>query len=101
MLIQLLSDLHNEFLRNGDPNKSHQWFGTIPTTNADVIVLAGDIDIGTKGVEWAIRESQRLEKKIIYVLGNHEFYRQVYSDLLEKMAGLCENTNVYVLSGST
>lgn len=97
MKIQLLSDLHNEFLRNGRPNPDHKWTGVIPETEADIIVLAGDIDTGTKGVEWAIKESQRLAKNIIYVLGNHEFYGYEYSCLKEKITKQCEGTAVHCL----
>jgi hypothetical protein len=61
MKIQLLSDLHNEFLRNARTDPKHKWTGLIPETQADIIVLAGDIDTGTNGIEWAIKESQRLD----------------------------------------
>ena len=74
MKIQILSDLHNEFLRNGKKNPTRKWSAVIPETDADIIILAGDIDTGTKGAEWAILESERLGKPILYVLGNYEFY---------------------------
>ena len=44
MKIRVLSDLHLEF---------QQW--SPPKADADVIVLAGDIDVGIYGVEWARR----------------------------------------------
>jgi hypothetical protein len=44
MRIRVLSDLHLEF---------KDW--TPPKTDADVVVLAGDIHVGVKGVEWARR----------------------------------------------
>ena len=47
MKIQLLNDLHNEFLSNGNNNPGHKWPGFIPETDADIIILAGDIDTGT------------------------------------------------------
>lgn len=97
MKIQLLSDLHNEFLRRGKKVPGHQWSGVIPQTDADIIILVGDIDTGTKGAEWAISESERLGKNIIYVLGNHEFYGHEYASLREKIAGLCEGTGVHCL----
>lgn len=37
-----------------------------------VFILSGDIDLGTKGIEWAAM----LGKPVIYVLGNHEHYQQ-------------------------
>jgi predicted phosphodiesterase len=97
MKIQLLSDLHNEFLRHGKKVPDHRWSGVIPETNADIIILAGDIDTGIKGAEWAIAESERLAKNIIYVLGNHEFYGYEYASLREKITGLCEGTGVHCL----
>jgi predicted MPP superfamily phosphohydrolase len=97
MKIQILSDLHNEFLRNGKRVPSHQWSGSIPETDADIIILAGDIDTGTKGVEWAILESERLGKPVLYVLGNHEFYGYEYWRLKENILKLCEGTQVFCL----
>ena len=61
MKIQVLSDLHIEF---GD--------FVVPETNADVVVFAGDIGVGLDGLRWI--ENQKIDKPVIYVLGNHEFY---------------------------
>ena len=97
MKIQLLSDLHNEFMRHGKKFPDHQWSGVIPETNADIIILAGDIDTGIKGAEWAIAESGRLAKNIIYVLGNHEFYGHEYSSVKRKVSQLCKGTGVHCL----
>lgn len=41
---------------------------------ADLIVLAGDIDVAERGVEWAMVESLAEGKPILYVPGNHELY---------------------------
>lgn len=59
MNIQLMSDLH---LEHGDM--------PVPHTDADVVILAGDIHPGTKGLEWA----KGFDKPVIYVAGNHEYY---------------------------
>ena len=61
MKIHVLNDLHVEF---GDFD--------VPTTDADVVVFAGDIGVGVGGLDWI--ESQNINKPIIYVLGNHEHY---------------------------
>jgi predicted phosphodiesterase len=97
MKLQILSDLHNEFLRKGKINQTHQWTGTILDTAADVIIMAGDIDTGTNGAQWLLTEAQRLNKQIIYVLGNHEFYRQEYTSLKKQIAILCKYTQVHFL----
>lgn len=67
MKIQLLSDLHNEFYRTVIPPP-------IEDCAADVVLLAGDIDLGLKGLRWARSEAERLGKPLLYVAGNHEFY---------------------------
>lgn len=57
--LSLLSDLHlagREFAP--------------PRTDADVVVLAGDIDDAVRGVEWANRA---FDRPVVYVLGNHEY----------------------------
>ena len=53
MKIQLLSDLHNEFY------PGHK-APPISPTDADVVVLAGDIDLGVGGVHWAAEQAERL-----------------------------------------
>lgn len=68
MKIQPLSDLHNEFFRARAP------VPPITDSDADVVVLAGDIDTGIAGLKWAAAEADRLGKGVVYVAGNHEFY---------------------------
>ncbi len=63
MKIHVLSDLHNEFL-SFDP----------PKVDADVVVLAGDIDLHTRGIDWALEAWDGCVTPLIYVIGNHEFY---------------------------
>jgi predicted phosphodiesterase len=60
MRLHVLSDLHLEF--GSDPK--------IPPTDADVVVLAGDIHLGREGRRWA--RKQFPEKPVIYVLGHTE-----------------------------
>ncbi|MCX4190279.1 metallophosphoesterase [Methylophaga sp. OBS3] len=87
MNIQPLSDLHMEMIKNTF---------SIPATDADVIVLAGDINLGTKGVEWANTEAARLQKPIIYVAGNHEHYKEDYYTNVMAMRAAAGD-NVYFL----
>lgn len=63
MKLHILSDLHLEF-------KSWE----APATEADVIILAGDIGSHTHGLDWAVRQAAFAGKLIIYIIGNHEFY---------------------------
>ncbi|MEX2523705.1 MAG: metallophosphoesterase [Gammaproteobacteria bacterium] len=97
MKLHILSDLHNEFLRDREPPPSHPWKGEIPDTDADVVILAGDIDTGLEGIAWSGRESRRLRKDVVYVAGNHEFYRHEYYSLKERIAAQVEGIPVHFL----
>ena len=65
MKIQLLSDLHLEHSHRHPPF-------VLPATDADVVVLAGDIDNGTLAIDWAERTFP--DQAVLYVPGNHEYY---------------------------
>ena len=84
MRIHILSDLHLEFA----PFQLVQ-------SDADVIVLAGDIHTGANGFKW-IRETFP-KQQIIYVLGNHEFYGQKIPKLTEELKAVAVGTNIHVL----
>jgi predicted phosphodiesterase len=71
MRIQIWSDLHNEF----SP------FSATAIT-ADLVILAGDIDVQERGVRWA---NEAFECPVIYVCGNHEFYKGHIDGTLRKM----------------
>jgi predicted phosphodiesterase len=87
MRLHVLSDLHFEF----GPAK-------IPTTNADVVVLAGDIHLGREGRKWA--RNQFGGKPVIYVLGNHEFYRHSLPELTETLKRETEGSPIHLLENS-
>lgn len=75
---KLLSDLHLEFYNQ----KRHMvkdapvWEPTPTDQDKDtVLLLAGDIHVGKKALPW-IKDRCKQYKKVIYILGNHEFYGQ-------------------------
>jgi predicted phosphodiesterase len=71
MKVQFASDIHLE---------SRRGF-LIELTDSDIIVLAGDIGVGMKGIEFAARQTQINNKPVIYIAGNHEYYRYDYDKL--------------------
>ena len=73
----------------------HQEFGDYPFTipEADVIILAGDIGLGTDGIKWA----KTLDKPVIFVAGNHEFYSHKFPDLYNDLMAEAESSKVHVL----
>lgn len=84
MKLHILSDLHLEF-STFEPFK----------TDADVVVLAGDIGKKSNGIIWA-REAFP-DKEIIYVPGNHEFYGVQRLDTLSQMRLAAQHCNVHLL----
>ena len=84
MRILLLSDLHLEFEAY-----------TPPAVNVDVVVLAGDINLGSAGIDWAMDAFP--DVPVVYVLGNHEYYRHSFDRLAIQLAHRAEGTNVHVL----
>jgi Icc-related predicted phosphoesterase len=61
MKLHVLNDIHIEF---GDFEP--------PVTGADAVILAGDIGVGSGGLDWAAERFP--DRPVIYVPGNHEFY---------------------------
>jgi len=84
MKIQLLSDLHVEF--------EHY---TYQPTDCDVVVLAGDIHTKAQGVKWAMENIT--DKPVLYILGNHEFYKKTYPKLFHEARELAAGSNVQIL----
>jgi predicted phosphodiesterase len=86
MRIRVHSDLHLEF---------QDW--SPPGTEADVVVLAGDIHVGIKGIEWARRNFPTIP--VVYVAGNHEFYGKHMDDLTQELTTEGDRLGVSVLLG--
>jgi len=64
-----------------------------PLNDADIVVLAGDIAAPRQAAGWAVR----LDKPVLYVLGNHEFYGGSIEDTAYELKRLCAGTRVHVL----
>ena len=72
MKIVIYRDLHNEFTEFNPP-----------ILNVDLVILAGDIHVNTHGVHWAGRHFPSTQ--VLYILGNHEYYKGAYPRTLEKI----------------
>jgi len=89
MNIRVYSDMHLEFGATLIPN----------IDDIDVLVLAGDIDVGTLGFNW-IDTHIPSHLPVVYVAGNHEFYNGnlgIYKLLKEKAE---ERDNVHFLENA-
>jgi predicted phosphodiesterase len=83
MKIHVLSDLHTEF----------EAFN-IPKTDADVLVLAGDIGTKYSGLEQALKTS---EIPVVYVAGNHEYYGAAIPKLTGELQDMARGSQVHFL----
>lgn len=88
MKIHVLSDLHIEF-------------GPFvpPQTDADVVVLAGDIHTKRRAFAWARKAFPR--QKIVATLGNHEFYGEHWSGLIGEMRKQAVKNDVVFLENDS
>ncbi len=87
MRIALLSDLHLEFYGVDQPLPEFK-------TDADVVVLAGDIGKGAAGVEWAKKE---FTQPVIMIAGNHEHYGTNLRRNLRECYEAAEGSHVHFL----
>ncbi len=84
MRIRVLSDLHLEFPQP-----------PLPEVPADVVVLAGDTNLGVRGVRWARQAFP--STPVVYVAGNHEYYKEAYPRLLERLREAAAGSTVTLL----
>ena len=86
MRINYFSDIHLEFGSLAVPNN-----------DADIVIAAGDIGIGKQGVVWL----KSINKPVIYIAGNHEFYTHEYKATMSMLRASCANSNIYFLEKNT
>ena len=89
MKLRVLSDLHTEGFRY-----EYQYVGE------DVIVLAGDIGVGKRTIDF-IKCDLPTHLPIIFVPGNHEFYHNNYTHLNKEFRDAFASTNVHYLNNDT
>lgn len=90
MKIQIASDLHLDLARRFFPKET-----LIEDAGADVLVLAGDIHSGADGLEVFARQFPRTE--IVYVAGNHEFYHDDISAVLDVQRDVAKELGIHFL----
>ncbi|OIQ92269.1 3',5'-cyclic adenosine monophosphate phosphodiesterase CpdA [mine drainage metagenome] len=82
MKLHILSDLH---LAQGAL--------AVPRNDAEAVILAGDIARPAAAVAWA----SGLDKPVLYVPGNHEFYGGSIVGTVDELKRLCAGSQVRVL----
>jgi predicted phosphodiesterase len=86
MRINYFSDIHLEFGSS-----------ILPENNADIVIAAGDIGPNLQGLEWL----QKINKPVIYVAGNHEFYGHDHLEVLHRLHTFSQNSRVNFLENAT
>ena len=84
MKLHILGDLHLEFAEFD-----------VPKTDANVVIISGDLNVGERGLGWALENFRNQE--VIYVIGNHEYYRGAIPKLTDKLRKNSEGTNIHIL----
>jgi predicted phosphodiesterase len=70
MRMKLISDVHTEFHRD----HGREFFGRLETDGVDVLIVAGDLTIEAH-MELALSTLCDMYPHVIYVTGNHEYYK--------------------------
>ncbi len=92
MKLRLLSDLHAE---GGFDEK------LLKSQGEDVLVIAGDLHVGANNVWTMLKQFYEHQINIVYVYGNHEFYRQDYHDTCRKLEDWAKHTSIKILNPAT
>ncbi|NYT65575.1 metallophosphoesterase [Alcaligenaceae bacterium] len=83
--LHILSDLH---LSRGGLS--------IPDTDADIVILAGDIARPTEAIAWA----RSFQQPVLYVPGNHEFYGNSLSATVQQLRTQTQDSNIHILDNN-
>lgn len=89
MKIRLLSDIHQEFYED---------LSLYTSRGEDVLVLAGDINVGFNRTLATVQRFAEQAKQVIFTPGNHEYYRQDRHQFDLYMRQFFHNTNVHFLN---
>ncbi|WP_300754240.1 metallophosphoesterase family protein [Janthinobacterium sp.] len=98
MRLLILSDLHLEVWRDDAPAID------LTICRPDAVILAGDIDTGSKAIAWAARTFGALP--VLYVHGNHEGYGHQLEQMQDAVRDACASANarganIRLLDGDT
>ena len=97
MRLQFISDLHLEGMR---PDVKKQTLDSIPVA-ADLLVIAGDLTVWAMENKVGLREFFERWKDVIYVKGNHEYYRSSFPETDGRVQAFINSCpNIHLLDGS-
>jgi 3',5'-cyclic AMP phosphodiesterase CpdA len=93
MRLRVLSDLHID-VNKGEP------YTVADASDCDVVVIAGDVaeKVATRGMNWLAREIRARGWELVYVPGNHDFYRTTTDRELEKARVAAAEHGIHLLA---
>ncbi len=93
MKMSIHSDLHNEY-------RAEEIVPVVP--EADVLVFAGDVTIGSKAPEYYLKVADaNPDAQILYILGNHEHYGGQVEDIIKlNRDAFGDNDQIHFLENS-
>lgn len=91
MIVHFASDLHLEYLNKRFPDYIR--VDRLYTPFADILILAGDIHVGTE----MVTKFGQWPHPVLYVPGNHEFYDTAIEPQVSKIKEAAKNTALVVL----
>jgi len=82
MKIQILSDLHTEFMTHFNP------VNIVPKgIKVDVLIVAGDLT-NSSMIEYSLKQLTKYYDTVIYIPGNHEYYQSSFKKVNDFLTGL-------------
>ncbi len=90
MRIWVLSDLHVDV---------HAWSPPDPAPDCDVLVVAGDVGerLTKRVLPWLARNFAALGRPVVYVPGNHDFYRSNYDREVARAPDIARELGITLL----
>lgn len=101
MYLSIHSDLHLEHKNIEEINNLNIQY-ELNANNAEYIILAGDISSLDNLEPFLNKISHHYkDKKIIYILGNHEYHKSFFEDVVIKYKNICNKfSNVFLLNNN-
>jgi len=89
MKIRLISDVHHEFYED---------LNLYSNKGEDVLVVAGDLDVGYLKVWSALKRFADHVAHVVYVPGNHEYYNNSIAEFDDYIQRFSQGTNIHFLN---
>ncbi|MAD60363.1 MAG: hypothetical protein CMH49_02465 [Myxococcales bacterium] len=96
--LKIMSDLHFEY----HSDAGHNWINQLDPSGVDILILAGDIaEVYEDGLKKALVQFCELYPEVIFVPGNHEYYRSSITEAEQVFRELRIIPNLHILTRKT